>query len=290
MSEQPIPQPANAHRLRIGDFVVTTLQDAYFQAAFELITGIDADETQRLHRASRRPTPPRVTLNAYLLDTGDRKILIDTGFGPLAPGDGGRLLTSLESADVGADDIDSILITHVHPDHIGGLIDADDRPVFPHADVLIPAGELDYWGADAPEGATDTQQQHFAAAHRVLQACGSQIQHLEGVDVMPGVTRVPLPGHTPDHGGYRITSGNDQLLLWADIVHFPHIQFARPEATVAFDTDPAQAAETRRNIFAEVAASGEMVAGHHIDFPGVGTVVEDGEGYRFLPHVWNPGA
>ncbi|WP_233544118.1 MBL fold metallo-hydrolase [Salinisphaera sp. Q1T1-3] len=281
-------QPANAHRLAIGDFTLTTLIDGQFEAGFGLLSNIDETEAKRLHDASRRPTPPRITLNAYLLETGQETILIDTGFGPLGGGAGGRLFESLADAGHAPDDIDTVLITHMHPDHIGGLVDANDQPTMPRARVLVPAGELDYWGGAIPADADDAQTQQFEAAHRVIAAVGSQIQHLEGNAVLPGITRVPLPGHTPDHSGYRIASGNAQLLLWTDIVHLPSIQFPNPEATVAFDSDAAQAAETRRRIMSEVAESREPVAGHHLDFPGVGYVVADGAGFRWLPHVWTP--
>lgn len=281
-------QPANVHQLRVGDFVLTTLLAAQMQASFELPQNISEDEAKRLHAASLRPTPPRVTLNAFLLDTGRQKILIDTGLGPLAGDAGPFLAEDLAKVDVDAGDIDTVLVTHIHPDHVGGLIDADDKPAFPNATVLIPAGELDYWGGDIPDGVDEMHQGHFQAAHRVLKAVGSQVQRLEGNDVLPGITRVPLPGHTPDHSGYRIESGQDRILIWTDIVHLPQIQFPRPDAGVAFDVDIDQARETRRAIMAEVAESQEQVAGHHLDFPGIGQVVTDGEGYRFLPHVWQP--
>ena len=119
-------------------------------------------------------------------------------------------------------------------------------------------------------------------------ACDAQIRALEGDEVVPGVTRVPLPGHTPDHSGYRVESNGERLLIAADVVHLPQIQFPRPDAGVAFDVDGEQARRTREALFAKLAATGEMIAGHHIDFPGVGYVAADGDGYRFLPHVWSP--
>ena len=281
-------RPANVHQLRIGDFILSTLLDAQMEASFALVQNIDEDAVRRLHAESRRPTPPRITLNAYLLDTGERKILIDTGLGGLAGDAGPYLLDNLNTIGLSPTDIDTVLITHVHPDHVGGLIDADDRPVFPQATVLVPAGELDYWGADIPEGASAAQKRQFQAAHRVIAAVGSQMQHLEGTRVLPGITRVPLPGHTPDHSGYRIESGPDRILLWTDIVHLPQIQFPCPDGGVAFDTDVEQARKTRHAIMAELAESQELVGGHHLDFPGIGYVVADGDGYRFLPHVWQP--
>ena len=281
-------QPANVHQLRLGDFILTTLLDAQMEGSFGLIQSISGEEVQRLHAESRRPTPPRVTLNAYLLQGRDRTVLVDTGIGAFAGDAGPYLMEGLERIGVQPADIDTILITHMHPDHVGGLIDTQDQPIFPDAAILVPAGELDYWGGDIPEDASGMLTNQFHAAHRVLAAVGSRMQRLEGTDVLPGITRVPLPGHTPDHSGYRVVSGEDQVLLWTDIVHLPHIQFPRPDATVAFDVDPDQAAATRQRIMAEVAQSGELVGGHHVDFPGVGYVAVDGKGYRFLPHVWQP--
>ncbi|WP_192497416.1 MBL fold metallo-hydrolase [Halospina sp. K52047b] len=232
--------------------------------------------------------PPRITLNAFLLDTGNHRILIDTGIGAFAGEGGAGLMDNLNAIGLDASAIDTVLITLMHPDHVGGLIDADDQPVFPKARVLVPAGELDYWRGDIPQGAPEVLIKQFQAAHRVIAGVGSRMQRLAGTEVLPGITRVPLPGHTPDHSGYRIVSGEDRILIWTDIVHLPGIQFPRPEATVAFDVDPPQAATTRRHIMAELAKSRELVAGHHLDFPGIGYVAEDGDGFRFLPHVWRP--
>jgi len=122
----------------------------------------------------------------------------------------------------------------------------------------------------------------------VFDACAANLRAIETDEVVPGITRYPLPGHTPDHSGYRVESDGESLLIAADIVHLPQIQFPRPDAQVMFDTDPQLAVRSRQALFAEVAATGELIAGHHIDFPGIGHVVADGAGYRFLPHVWSP--
>lgn len=281
-------QPANVHQLRIGGFILSTLLEAQVEASFDLPRNIDETTARRLHAESRRPAPPRVTINVYLLDTGDHRILIDTGFGGLAEGFTPNLMDNLATLGLAPSDIDTVLITHAHGDHVGGLIDANDDPAFPRATVLVPAGELDYWGGAVPEGISQAERDQFQAAHRVIAAVGPQMQHLEGTEVLPGITRVPLPGHTPDHSGYRIESGHDRMLLWADVVHLPQIQFPCPAAGVAFDSDVEQAHATRRTIMAELAESQELVGGHHLDFPGIGYVVADGDGYRFVPHVWQP--
>ncbi|ERJ20435.1 ribonuclease Z protein [Salinisphaera shabanensis E1L3A] len=286
--EQPQTQSTNLHHLRVGDFVVTTIQDAYLQGGFGLISNLDEATVQALHTASRRPTPPKITLNCYLVDTGDERILIDTGLGGLVGDEGARLGAGLAEMGLTFADIDRVMLTHAHPDHLGGLIDGDDNPAFPQAEIFVPAGELEFWRGAVPDDASEMLRNQFTNAQRVFDACAANLRAIETDAFMPGITRYPLPGHTPDHSGYRIESDGESLLIAADIVHLPQIQFPRPDAHIMFDTDPEQAVRSRQALFAEVAASGELIAGHHIDFPGIGHVVADGAGYRFLPHVWSP--
>ncbi|WP_457808661.1 MBL fold metallo-hydrolase [Kushneria sp. EE4] len=284
----PDQQPANVHHLRVGEIVVSTLMDAYMQGSLELIQHLDASRAQALHEQSLRPTPPRITLNAYLLHIGDQRVLVDTGFGALADEEGARLSQGLADIGVLPEAIDIVLVTHLHPDHIGGLITSDDQPAFANARILVPGEELDFWQQQAPAEASDMFSQQFDVAHRVLEVNRDRIERIDNDRIMDGVTRVALPGHTPGHSGYLIESAGERLLLWGDIVHLPHIQLPEPNAGVLFDVDGEQALETRREILARVAEEKLMVAGHHLDFPGIGHIVKDTQGYRFLPHVWSP--
>lgn len=288
---QSIPfdeQPANVYHLRVGDITVTTLLDAYLESSLSLVQGIDAHRAEALQEKSRRPLPPCITLNAYLLHIEGQRVLIDSGLGALADGEGGRLRQGLADIGVLPEAIDVVVLTHLHPDHAGGLIDEQNDPAFPNARVLVPGEELDFWQGEPPTGASQTICEHFDAAARVLGAIGEQVESVAVGEILPGVTRKPLPGHTPGHSGYLIESAGERLLIWGDIVHLPQIQFAAPEAGVVFDIDGAQAVETRRALLASVSQKGLRIAGHHLDFPGIGHVIEDGEGYRFLPHVWSP--
>lgn len=284
----PDQQPANVHHLRVGEIVVTTLMDAYMQGSLELIQHVDASRAETLQAQSLRPTPPRITLNAYLLHIGDQRVLVDTGFGALAGDEGARMTQGLADIGVLPEAIDAVLITHLHPDHIGGLITSDDQPAFANARILVPGEELDFWHQQAPADASDMFAQQFEVAHRVLKINRDRIERIDSNQVIDGVTRVALPGHTPGHSGYLIESAGEQLLLWGDIVHLPQIQLPEPNAGVLFDVDGERAVATRKDILARVAREKLMVAGHHLDFPGIGHIAEDTQGYRFLPHVWSP--
>ncbi|GHC27043.1 MBL fold metallo-hydrolase [Kushneria pakistanensis] len=284
----PDQQPVNVHHLRVGDIVVTTLMDAWMQGSLELIQHIDASRAETLQTQSLRPNPPRITLNAYLLQIGDQRVLVDSGYGALAGDEGARMTQGLADIGVLPEAIDAVLITHLHPDHIGGLITSDDQPAFSNARILVPGEELDFWQQQAPENASDMFAQQFDAAHRVLEINRDRIERIDNDQVMEGVTRVALPGHTPGHSGYLIESAGERLLLWGDIVHLPQIQLPEPEAGVLFDVDGEEAVATRKKILEHVTREKLMVAGHHLDFPGIGHIVEDTSGYRFLPHVWSP--
>ena len=280
-------------RWNLGDLTVTVLNDGWFQDAAEnLVTGISAAEAVRLQEAGFRPVQPRVTLNAFLVTgPGAKPILIDAGYGGLAPTDTlGRVATALATTGVTPDDIATVLVSHLHPDHIGGLLADDGTARFPNAEVLLHADEAAHWLPDAAlAAAPDGAKPYFENARKVVSAYAGRVREHRGGEVAPGITAVPLPGHTPGHTGFRITSGGQSLLMWTDIVHLPAIQFANPEAGVGFDVDGDRARETRKRILAQVVEERTLIAGSHLEFPAIGYVVREGGGYRFVPELWVSG-
>jgi glyoxylase-like metal-dependent hydrolase (beta-lactamase superfamily II) len=201
----------------------------------------------------------------------------------------GRLAGNRAALGVKPADIDTVLVTHLHPDHVGGLVDAGGQAVFPNAELVVHAVESAYWSdpavlAAAPEG---QEKQAVRLSLATIAAYRDRTRSVTGGEVLGGVTAVPAPGHTPGHTGWLIASGGDGLLVWGDIVHLPGLQFARPDAGMAFDVDGALAIATRRRILDMAATDRLCVAGMHMDFPGFGHVVRAGSGYAFIGEPWN---
>jgi glyoxylase-like metal-dependent hydrolase (beta-lactamase superfamily II) len=200
----------------------------------------------------------------------------------------GRLAGNLAAVGVKPEDIDTILVTHLHPDHVGGLVDGSGQAVFPKAELVVHAADATHWSdetvlANAPDG----QEKQFVLLSRAtLAAYRDCTRTITGGEPFPGITAVPAPGHTSGHTGWLIASAGDALLIWGDIVHLPGVQFAHPEAGMAFDVDGAQAIATRRRIMDMAATDRLRVAGMHLDFPSFGHVVRAGGAYAFVPEVW----
>jgi glyoxylase-like metal-dependent hydrolase (beta-lactamase superfamily II) len=274
-------------RWSVGDITLTVLNDGWFQGSLDLVTGISKDEAGALQRAGFRTQEPRVMLNAFLLTGPGRKpVLIDSGYGSFGPPTMGRVPAALAVAGVAPEAIETVLVTHCHPDHIGGLV-VDGKAAYPNAEIVLHSDEAAYWLPDAAlAAAPDGAKPYFENARKALAPYAGRVREQSGGEVLPGITAVHLPGHTPGHCGFRIVSGDKSLLVFTDVVHLPAIQFKQPEAGVGFDVDGDQARATRKAILAGLAADGTRIAGSHLEFPAVGTVTRDGDGYRFVPDLW----
>ena len=273
------------HSITIGQVAVTALNDGQFEASIDLVQGITAAEAEALLHATARVLPPRITVSCFLLEFADRRVLVDSGAGTLFGPVLGRAHARLEALGVGRETIDTVLLTHGHGDHVGGLLDAAGGPAFPRAELVVHGAEVDHWrGAGAGQAGPQLA---------VFDAYGARLRRAaDGEAVLPGVTLRHLPGHTPGHSGFLLESDGDRLLIWGDIVHLPGIQFARPEAGVEYDVEGVVARETRARVLALAVADGLLVAGMHHDFPVFGHMRRNasGGGYAFEPVVWRPEA
>ncbi|MBL6454696.1 MBL fold metallo-hydrolase [Belnapia sp. T6] len=278
--------PAVYHR-RVGDIIVTAIGDGHLDGSMAVIQNIPPEEAAQMLRDAFRPVPRRTAVNTFLIHSGGRTALVDTGCGTGLAASAGKLFQNLKAAGVAPEAIDTVLLTHMHPDHSNGLAEGG-RALFPEAELVLHEAELRFWHDDSAMARADesSRQRNFQAARDQAAPYRDRTRTFQGGEVFPGVTAMPFPGHTPGHTGYLVASGAETLLIWGDIIHLPEIQIPRPEVTMAFDIDPVQAEATRRRVFELVASEGLAVAGMHMHFPGLLHLTRRGTGYALLPEAW----
>jgi glyoxylase-like metal-dependent hydrolase (beta-lactamase superfamily II) len=227
-----------------------------------------------------------VSFTAFVLVTRTRRILMDTGNGEFGAPTTGRLLANLVRAGIAPESIDTVLITHFHGDHINGLRRRDGSPVFPKAQIMVPAREWAYWMDDermaaAPEGMKGA----FQAVRRVFGPVAAQVKRFEpDTEVLPGVLAVAAHGHTPGMSMFEVNARDQKFLFVADLTNVPALFMSRPDWAVQFDMDAEAARVVRRQVLAAAATEGTLVGGYHFPFPAVGKVLEQGEGYELDPY------
>ncbi len=263
----------------VGDFTITAVTDGYLHASFDSLANIDPADASRMQENAGIADHTSIHINCYLVRGGGRTVLIDAGAGGFKQW-GGRLKTNLLLAAIHPSEIDAILLTHAHPDHVGGLMAASGAVVFPNAELVAHHREVAFWQDDgnlsrAPERARG----NFLAARQAFDGYRAMLRTFEGGEVLPGITAMPLPGHTAGHTGYRLDSGDKSLLVWGDIVHFPQIQVPRPEVSIAFDQDAHLAADTRARLLDLVASDRLRIAGMHLDDLGFARIKRTGGNY-----------
>lgn len=264
---------------QIGDLTITAISDGYLTASLDFLSNIDPADASRMQEDAGGGDPGSIHINCYLVRGRGRTVLIDAGAGGFKHW-GGRLKTNLRLAGVRSSEIDAILLTHAHPDHVGGLVGAFEETVFPNAELVVHRREVAFWRDDgnlsrAPERARG----NFHVARQAFDGYRDRLRTFETGEVLPGMTAVPLPGHTEGHTGYRLESDGRNLLVWGDIVHFPRIQIPRPDVTIAFDQDSRLAAETRTRLLDLVSADRLLIAGMHLGELGFAHIERTGGSY-----------
>lgn len=264
---------------RVGNFTITALSDGYLTAPSGALVGIDQAEAYGMMSAAGVAEPTQVHINCYLIRRGGRTILVDGGGGGVRQM-GGRLPAVLTRAGVAPEEVDTILLTHAHPDHVGGLFGPDGEATFAGAELVASENEVAFWQDDAHLARSDARSRaNFATARHVFDLYRDQLRVFGGGEVMNGITSVALPGHTAGHTGYLVESTGERLLIWADIVHFPYVQIARPEVSIVFDQDSDLASETRAKTLDMVSAEALPIAGMHLREAGFARISRMGDGY-----------
>ena len=282
------------YRMQLGQFEITALYDGAIYLGTKLLYDAKPADLDRLLARMFVGNPSmQNAVNAYLINTGEHLVLVDAGAAKLFGPNLGHVLENMKAAGYEPAQVDTVVITHLHGDHIGGLNDHEGKPLFPQAAILVAQADHDFWlsekiAAAAPEEARPFFKMARDAAAPYL-ASGQWKPFAAGAALVPGVKAVVAHGHTPGHTAYAVESAGQKLLIWGDLVHAHAVQFAKPGVSIEYDIDRKQAVATRKAIMKEMAASQSLVAGMHLPFPGIGHIRAEGKGhYAWVPVEFSP--
>jgi len=283
MAKTPTP---GFFRFMLGDFEVTALNDGTTRMPWgDLLS--DKEKAKADLAKAHLTSPVESSFNGFLVNTGSKLVLIDTGAGTMFAPTLGKLLTNLKASGYQPEQVDEVYITHFHGDHVGGLVTPDGKAAFPNATVRAGQGESDYWLSDANAAAAPDQQKGgFKNAKIAIGAYASagKYKPIEGAaELVPGISARPTKGHTPGHTAYLVESKGQKMVVLGDMIHSGEVQFPDPAVGVAFDWDGKLAIAEREKLFAEAAKDGFLLAGPHLPFPAIGHIAANGSGYLWQP-------
>jgi len=282
------------YRYKVGDYELTQIVDGSFtvQSLDGFVTNASKAAVNSVLEAAYLPRDQlTIIFNPMVVNTGSKLVLIDTGYGAVGPKTAGQLQANMAAAGLDPKTIDIVVISHLHPDHINGLIGADGGLAFPNAELKMPAPEVAYWMDDgnmsrAPAGRL---ADYFKNVRRVMRLVSRKVTKYEwNTEIAPGVTAIATVGHTPGHTSFIISSGSGRLLVQSDVTNHPALFVRNPDWSAVFDIDGPKAIETRRKFYDMAVAEKALIAGFHYPFPSLGHVEKDGTGYRLVPIAWNP--
>ena len=280
-------QAPGYYRMMLGDIEITTLSDGTFPMEVgKLLTNITPKQLDAALTHSFLKDPLETSVDAFLVNTGSKLVMIDAGAGTLMGPSVGKLLANMKSAGYRPEQVDEIYITHMHGDHVGGLL-LDGKIAFPNAIVRASQQEADFWlSKEHMDAAPKDRKDGYETAMKMLNpyVVAGKFKSFNGdTELVPGVHAVANPGHTAGHTIYIVESKHQKLVLWGDMMHVAAAQFPNPSVTIRFDTDSVSAAAQRKKVFADAALQGDWVAGAHLPFPGIGHLRAEGSGYVFVP-------
>jgi glyoxylase-like metal-dependent hydrolase (beta-lactamase superfamily II) len=296
---QATKQAASFYRYNVGTHQITVVNDGVTvvprpdnyvaNASKEEVSKAFADNYMPADKATQSYSP-------IVVITGSKLIVIDTGLGPAtyesSKGKVGQFQTNLAAADIDRNNVDTVIISHFHGDHINGLLTADNKSAYPNAEIMVPSVEWKFWLDDGEMSkgmGNPILEGNFKNARRVFDALGRKVtQYDAGKEIAPGITSIASPGHTPGHTSYIVASGSEKLLVQVDITAGAAFLFVNnPDWQLQFDVDKPLAVQTRRKLYDMAIAEKMPIQAFHAGFPGLVRVERDGNGYRWVPTFWN---
>jgi glyoxylase-like metal-dependent hydrolase (beta-lactamase superfamily II) len=284
-------QAPGFYRYKVGDIEVTVINDGFARRPVEgFIKNAEIKDVQAALQDAFLPTDSLpLTFNTLVLNQGGKITLIDTGNGDSGAPTSGRWMANFRAAGFDPAQVNTVVISHFHGDHINGLRLKDGTAVFPNAEVMVPAAEWAFWMDDtrmnqAPEGMKGA----FQGARRVFGPIANNVKRYEAdKEIVPGLTSIAAPGHTPGHTAYMLSSGAGKLMIMSDVTNHPALFVRNPDWSAVFDMDADQARATRRKMLDMAASERAQVAFYHAPFPATGHIAKDGNGFRFVPLQWS---
>jgi glyoxylase-like metal-dependent hydrolase (beta-lactamase superfamily II) len=292
-------QAPGFYRYKVGTIECTSINDGArtFPLPDTFVKNVKKEEVLAATEAAYMPKGMvTVPFNPQLINTGGKLVLIDCGSGLGAyeqtKGAVGRLMQNLAAAGVDPKSIDVVVMSHLHPDHTNGIRAADGSMAFPNAEIMVPTKDWEFWMSDenaAKAQSNEMMKNYFANVKKIYTGIESKVTRYDwGKEVVPGITSIAVPGHTPGHTAFAIASGGSKVLIQSDVTNIPELFLRNPDWHVAFDTDGPAAQETRHKFYDMAAAEKATVVGFHFAFPSIGHVEKDGTKYRLIPVAWNP--
>ena len=287
-------QAPGFYRYKVGDFELTQIADGgrTFPMPDGFVKNVPKDKALAAAEAAYMPKGMvTVPFNPVIVNTGSKLVLIDAGYGPGIAPSVGLLPAHMAAAGLDPKDIDIVVLSHLHPDHINGVKTADGKVAFPNAEIMAPAADWAFWMSD--ENMSKAQDNammkgYFANTRKILSDIADKVTRYEwGKEVAPGITAIDASGQTPGHTVFAVASGNGRILVQSDVTNIPEFFLRNPDWHVAFDVEPEKAVATRRKFYDMAAAEKALIAGFHFAFPSLGYVEKDGAAYRLVPVAWN---